>query len=102
MYIGGRKVHTNDKFELHPPHDHHHILGHYSKGDHSHVQAAIDAALAAKAKWEDLSWHHRAAIFLKAADLLAGTYRARINEATMLGSSKIGRATRRARRGKYG
>src|SRR3546814_762904 len=88
MYIGGRKVHTNDKFELHPPHDHHHILGHYSKGDHSHVQAAIDAALAAKAKWEDLSWHHRAAIFLKAADLLAGPYRARINAATMLGQSK--------------
>src|SRR5690606_24238664 len=70
------------------PHDHQHILGTYSKGDQSHVTRAIDAALAAKADWENLGWEHRAAIFLKAADLIAGTYRYKLNAATMLGQSK--------------
>src|SRR4030095_1507863 len=60
----------------------------YHEGDASHVKAAIDAALAAKQAWADLSWEHRAAIFLKAAELLAGPYRRIINAATMLGQSK--------------
>jgi 1-pyrroline-5-carboxylate dehydrogenase len=88
MYIGGKEVRTDKKKKLSPPHDHQHILGHFSEGDASHVKAAIDAALKAKDKWAALDWEHRASIFLKAADLLAGPYRARINAATMLGQSK--------------
>ena len=88
MYIGGKEVKTNKKLEIRPPHDHKHLLATFSEGDASHVNAAIDAALAAKAAWEDLAWEQRAAIFLKAADLIAGPYRAEINAATMLGQSK--------------
>lgn len=88
MYIGGKEVRTNRKLEIRPPHDHKHLLATFSEGDASHVNAAIDAALAAKAAWEDLAWEQRAAIFLKAADLIAGPYRAEINAATMLGQSK--------------
>ena len=88
MYIGSEEVHTDNKGKLTPPHDHQHILGHYSIGDKTHVVKAIDTALAAKAQWENLAWEHRAAIFLKAADLIAGTYRYKLNAATMLGQSK--------------
>ena len=88
MYIGGKAVLTNKKQALHPPHDHQHLLGHYHHGDKTHVQQAIDAALAAKAQWENLSWEHRASIFLKAAELIAGPYRYKLNAATMLGQSK--------------
>lgn len=88
MIIGGMEIHTAAQEELRPPHDHRHLLGHYSKGDETHVRSAIDAALEAKPAWEDLSWEHRASIFLKAADLLAGPYRAKVNAATMLGQSK--------------
>jgi 1-pyrroline-5-carboxylate dehydrogenase len=88
MYIGGKEMRTNKKLEIRPPHDHKHLLATFSEGDASHVNAAIDAALAAKAAWEDLAWEQRAAIFLKAADLIAGPYRAEINAATMLGQSK--------------
>ncbi len=88
MYIGGKEVKTGNTAKLSPPHDHQHVLGHYHKGDKTHVHQAIDAALAAKEKWANLSWEHRASIFLKAADLLAGPYRAKINAATMLGQSK--------------
>ena len=88
MFIGGEEVRTADKHPLSPPHDHKRIIGHYSRGGASHVQHAIDAALAAKADWENTSWEHRASIFLKAADLLAGPYRARMNAATMLAQSK--------------
>lgn len=88
MYIGGEEVRTENKGTLTPPHDHKHILGHYSKGEKSHVSQAIDAALAAKANWENLAWEQRAAIFLKAADLIAGPYRYKLNAATMLGQSK--------------
>lgn len=88
MYIGGNEVRSNKKKPLSPPHDHQHILGHFHEGDKSHVQQAIDAALAAKALWSSLSWENRASIFLKAADLLAGPYRYKINAATMLGQSK--------------
>ncbi len=88
MYIGDQEVRTDNKMPMSPPHDHQHILGHFSEGDASHVESAIDAAMAAKAAWADLSWEHRASIFLKAAELLAGPYRAKINAATMLGQSK--------------
>ncbi|MDF2430875.1 MAG: 1-pyrroline-5-carboxylate dehydrogenase [Mucilaginibacter sp.] len=88
MYIGGKEVRTGKKLEIRPPHDHKHLLATFSEGDASHVNAAIDAALAAKANWENLSWEQRAAIFLKAAELISGPYRAKINAATMLGQSK--------------
>lgn len=88
MYIGAEEVRNNNKKPLTPPHDHKHILGHYHEGDKSHVAQAIDAALAAKELWAGLSWENRASIFLKAADLLAGPYRYKINAATMLGQSK--------------
>ena len=88
MYIGGKEVRTNKKPELRPPHDIKHLLGHFSEGDSSHVTQAINAALAAKDKWTALPWEQRASIFLKAADLIAGPYRAYMNAATMLGQSK--------------
>ena len=88
MYIGGKEVRTGDLRRMSPPHDHQRTLGHFHYGDASHVTQAIDAALAARTAWAEIPWEHRAAIFLKAADLLAGPYRARINAATMLGQSK--------------
>jgi len=88
MYIGSKEVFTEEKGKITPPHDHQHLLATYNKGNKSHVQQAIDAALAAKANWENLAWEQRAAIFLKAADLIAGPYRYKLNAATMLGQSK--------------
>lgn len=88
MYIGGKEVHTGNKTNIRPPHDHQHLLGQYSQGDQRHVTDAINAALAAKPAWENLAWEQRAAIFLKAADLIAGPYRYKLNAATMLGQSK--------------
>ncbi len=88
MYIGGQEVRTDTTVSLHPPHDHKHVLGKFHLGTKKHVTNAIEAALAAKADWEALAWEHRAAIFLKAADLIAGPYRYKLNAATMLGQSK--------------
>lgn len=88
MYIGGKEVRTERKLRIAPPHDHQHTLGYFYEGDAEHVEQAINAALIAKENWAALSWEHRASIFLKAADLIAGPYRARINAATMLGQSK--------------
>lgn len=88
MFIGGKEVRTNDKRPCSPPHDHKHIIGHYSYGTAQHVTDAINAALEARKNWANLSWESRAAIFLKAADLLAGPWRDRINSATMLAQSK--------------
>ncbi|WP_114748141.1 L-glutamate gamma-semialdehyde dehydrogenase [Pleomorphovibrio marinus] len=88
MHIGSEEVRTEKKLPLHPPHDHQHLLGHFHEGDASHVEQAIQAALGAKHAWENMQWEQRAAIFLKAADLLAGPYRDKINAATMLGQSK--------------
>ncbi len=88
MYIDGKAVHTDKKGDLRPPHDHQHLLGKYSIGDASHVTMAINAALKAKEQWANMEWEQRASIFLKAADLLAGPYRAEINAATMLAQSK--------------
>ncbi|MFK8101346.1 MAG: L-glutamate gamma-semialdehyde dehydrogenase [Saprospiraceae bacterium] len=88
MFINGKKVNTKNKVEIRPPHEHAHVLGHYSKGDGTHVKMAINAALKAQENWANMPWEHRAAIFLKAAELLAGPYRAKMNAATMLGQSK--------------
>jgi 1-pyrroline-5-carboxylate dehydrogenase len=88
MYIGDKEVRSENKTRLAPPHDHKHTLGHFHKSDKTHVAQAIDAALAAKEQWANLSWEHRASIFLKAAELIAGPYRAKLNAATMLGQSK--------------
>ena len=88
MYIGGKKVTTSDKVAIRPPHETKHVLGHYNRGSAAHVEQAIEAALTAKTAWENMAWQERAAIFLKAADLLAGPYRAKMMAATMLGQSK--------------
>jgi len=88
MYIGNEEVRTDNLFAMTPPHDHKHVLGHYHQGGKEHVQMAIDAALAAKPAWENLAWEHRASIFLKAAELISGPYRMKLNAATMLGQSK--------------
>jgi len=88
MYIGSEEVRTGERKKISPPHDHGHVLGYFHRGDKSHVSQAINAALAAKPLWENLSWENRASIFLKAADLLAGPYRYEMCAATMLGQSK--------------
>lgn len=88
MIIGGKAVTTSEKVQLQSPQDHQHDFGFYYKGDMSHVDAAIETALVAKAKWNALGWEQRAAIFLKAADLIAGPYRDILNAATMIGQSK--------------
>lgn len=88
MIIGGKEVRTDTKVRMAPPHDHKHTLGHFNRGTAEHVKMAIDAALEAKEKWANMGWEHRASIFLKAADLLAGPYRAKMNAATMLAQSK--------------
>lgn len=88
MYIGKDRVTTSDRRPMTPPHDHSHVLGHYHYGGRKHVEDAIKAALEARKAWSEMPWEHRAAIFLKAADLLTGPYRARMNAATMLCQSK--------------
>jgi 1-pyrroline-5-carboxylate dehydrogenase len=88
MYIGGEEIRTNEKRKMSPPHEHGKVLGHFNYGDASHVHKAIDAAQNAKAAWSNLPWQERAAIFLKAADLLAGPFRDKMNAATMLAQSK--------------
>lgn len=88
MNIGGKKVTTSDKKDINPPHDHKHVVGHFYNGGAKEAKDAIDAALAAKEKWAALPWEQRASIFLKAADLAAGKYRARLNAATMIGQGK--------------
>ena len=88
MYIDGKEVRTEDKRTMSPPHDHQKVLGHFNYGNASHVQQAIDSALKAKKAWANLPWQERAAIFLKAADLLAGPFRDKMNAATMLAQSK--------------
>ena len=88
MYIGGENIYTDNKIRMFPPHEINHTLGFYNQGDESHIKMAINAALRAKKDWPHLSWEHRSAIFLKAAELLAGPFRSKINAATMLGQSK--------------
>jgi 1-pyrroline-5-carboxylate dehydrogenase len=88
MFIGGKEIRTGEQVEIHPPHDHQHLLGHYHQGGEKEVMMAVDAALKAREGWASLPWEERASVFLKAADLLSGPYRLKINAATMLGQSK--------------
>ncbi len=88
MVIGGEKVKTDQKIRICPPHDIKHTLGYFYQGGAEHVTMAINAAISVRRKWQALEWQDRAAIFLKAADLISGPYRALINAATMLGQSK--------------
>ena len=88
MYIGDKEIFTNDKRKLSPPHDHQHQIGTSNYGNEEHVKNAISSAMKAKEKWSNMNWEHRASIFLKAADLLAGPFRAKMNAATMISQSK--------------
>ena len=88
MYIGSEQIMTDNKKTITPPHDRHHVIGHFSYGDNNHVNQAIDEALKAREAWANMPWEHRVSIFLKAADLLAGPFRAKINAATMIAQSK--------------
>lgn len=88
MYINGKEVFSGNTQEIRPPHETAHLLGQFHVSDASHVTQAIDAALAARARWAETSWEQRAAIFMKAAELLATKYRWKMNAATMLGQSK--------------
>lgn len=88
MIIDGKAVKTDNQVDIAPPHNHKHKIGFYHKGGVEHLNMAIDAAMKAKPKWENMSWKSRASIFLKAANLIAGPYRYRMNAATMIGQSK--------------
>jgi 1-pyrroline-5-carboxylate dehydrogenase len=88
MYIGSKEIRTSEKLTLSPPHEHQKVIGHMNYGTHQHVEDAIAAAMEAKTAWANLPWEERASIFLKAADLLAGPFRDRMNAATMLAQSK--------------
>lgn len=88
LFINGQEIKTNDTAVMSPPHDHQHQLGVYHKAEKKHVELAIKTALEAQQKWANTPWEQRAAIFLKAAELIAGPYRAKINAATMLAQSK--------------
>jgi len=88
MYIGAEEVRTKKTATMHPPHDHKHNLGVYHLADKKHIEKAISEALEARKKWAKLAWEQRAAVFLKAADLISGPYRYKLNAATMIGQSK--------------
>ena len=88
FYIGGKEYRTGNTVDIHPPHDHQHCVGKYHTADKEHIELAVEKAAEARVKWAKTSWEHRAAIFLKAADLLAGPYRYRMNAATMIAQSK--------------
>ena len=88
LYIGSKKIVTKTRAKMAPPHDHKHTLGSFSMAEATHVTQAIDAALTASPGWENTSFEHRAAVILKAADLIVGPYRAKINASTMLAQSK--------------
>lgn len=88
MVIGGEEVKSGNLADCRCPHNHKHLLGQYHKGDEKYVNQAIDAALEARKQWAETNWEDRAAIFLKAAELLAGPYRQLLNASTMLGQSK--------------
>ena len=88
MIIGGKEIRTNDPVAIHPPHEIAHTLGKFYRGTEEHVHEAIDAALEARGQWQALTWDQRAAVFLKAAELVSGKYRQKLNATTMLGQSK--------------
>ena len=88
LYIGSEEIRTGNIRPMSPPHDHKHILGHYHLAEKTHVEQAIANCLEARKAWADLTWEQRCAIFLKAAELIAGPYRQKMNAATMLAQSK--------------
>ncbi len=88
MYINGKDVTTGNTRTMSPPHDHKHIVGQYHIAEKSHIEEAIATALEARKTWSQMPWEQRAGIFLKAAELIAGPYRAKINAATMIAQSK--------------
>lgn len=88
MYIGDKEIRTDKKVRIESPQDHQHDLGFYHRGSMEHVDMAIEAAMAAKKEWNALGWEQRASIFLKAAELLAGPYRDKLNAATMIAQGK--------------
>ncbi len=88
LFINGKEVKTKDTATMSPPHDHKHVLGTYHKATKKNVEEAISTALEARKKWAEMPWQQRAGIFLRAAELIAGPYRAKINAATMLAQSK--------------
>ena len=88
IHINGKEVRTGNTKNITPPHDHQHVVGQYHTADKSHVDEAIATALSAREAWSSVSWTERASIFLKAAELLAGPYRAKMNAATMIAQSK--------------
>jgi 1-pyrroline-5-carboxylate dehydrogenase len=88
LYIGGKEIRTDNTKNLSAPHDHKHIVGKYHLAEKQHIEEAISSALIAREKWSQTSWEHRASVFLKAAELIAGPYRAKINAATMIAQSK--------------
>lgn len=87
-YIGGQEIRTGNTKNMSAPHDHKHIVGTYHLAEKKHIEQAIESALQARKNWANMAWEQRAAIFLKAAELIAGPYRARINAATMIAQSK--------------
>lgn len=88
LYIGGKEIHTNDKRPMSPPHDHKKILGHYNQAGAEQMEMAIEAAMQAREAWANTPWEERASVFLRAAELLAGPFRDKMNAATMLAQSK--------------
>lgn len=88
LYIGSEEIKTGDTVNIHPPHDTKHNVGKYHRAEKKQIELAISTALEARKKWSKMPWESRAAIFLKAAELLAGPYRAKMNAATMIAQSK--------------
>jgi 1-pyrroline-5-carboxylate dehydrogenase len=88
LYIGSEEIRTGNTRNMTAPHNHKHVVGTYHLAEKSHIEKAIANALEAKTKWANMAWEQRAAIFLKAAELIAGPYRAKINAATMIAQSK--------------
>ncbi len=88
LFIGSKEIRTENTRNMTAPHDHKHVVGTYHLAEKSHIESAIANALEARAKWANMAWEQRAAIFLKAAELIAGPYRAKINAATMIAQSK--------------
>ncbi|MEM9077028.1 MAG: L-glutamate gamma-semialdehyde dehydrogenase [Bacteroidota bacterium] len=88
LYIGSQEIKTGDTKPMSPPHEHKHVVGHYHVAEKKHIEEAIANGLESREKWANLTWEQRAAIFLKAAELIAGPYRAKINAATMMAQSK--------------
>ena len=87
-YIGSEEIRTGNTRNMTAPHDHKHVVGTYHLAEKVHIEKAITNALSNRTKWTNMAWEQRAAIFLKAAELIAGPYRARINAATMIAQSK--------------